>query len=239
MSWTILDTGCKSAEENMEIDASLLDSIGEQSAPILHLYDWIGKSATYGCLTKPEEFLNIHAMQEEGIALAKRPTGGGILFHIWDIAFSVLIPKTSSLFSLDTLKRYASINSAVLQAVKTFLGPSYELDLIPIDFFPLSPPCQKFCMAQPTKYDVLYQGKKIVGAAQRKTKSGLLHQGTISLLRPDVELIKKVLLKEKQEVAYAMGMHTFTLLDKDASEVDYLSARKEIKELLIHYLTKL
>jgi lipoate-protein ligase A len=47
-------------------------------------------------------------------------------------------------------------------------------------------------MARPTKYDVMLQGRKIAGAAQRKTKAGFLHQGTIALLCPDPELLGAV-----------------------------------------------
>ncbi len=55
-----------------------------------------------------------------------------------------------------------------------------------------------FCMEKPTKYDVVSGGKKIVGAAQRKTKDGFLHQGTISLVLPEKEILT-TLLKEKNK----------------------------------------
>lgn len=42
-------------------------------------------------------------------------------------------------------------------------------------------------MAEPTLYDLLIDGKKAVGAAQRKVKEGLLHQGSISLRLPGIE----------------------------------------------------
>lgn len=48
-------------------------------------------------------------------------------------------------------------------------------------------------MAHPTPYDLLCDGKKIVGAAQRKTQKGFLHQGSISILTPTAEVLNTLL----------------------------------------------
>ena len=54
-----------------------------------------------------------------------------------------------------------------------------------------------FCMAKPTIYDVVYQGRKIAGAAQRRRKNGYLHQGTISLAFPQMGLLNEVLFPKR------------------------------------------
>ena len=48
-------------------------------------------------------------------------------------------------------------------------------------------------MADPTVYDVMVDGKKVVGGAQRRTKHGFLHQGSISLGVPDLHFLRSVL----------------------------------------------
>ena len=63
-------------------------------------------------------------------------------------------------------------------------------------------------MAKPTQYDVVYKGMKIAGAAQRKQRQGYLHQGTISLSLPKMELLSDLLLSKK-EVLQAMSSFTF------------------------------
>ena len=45
-------------------------------------------------------------------------------------------------------------------------------------------------MAEPTIYDVMAGGKKVGGAAQRRGKQGLLHQGTIALSVPSEATLK-------------------------------------------------
>jgi len=229
--WTLLDTGISSAEENMQIDAKLLAELDRHEKPILRLYDWKGKCATFGYLTKPEEYLDLEKASEERLNLARRPTGGGIVFHTWDLAFSVLVPATSRHFSSNTLENYAFVNNVVLETIGLFAKENLEASILPEDESPMDAFCKKFCMAQPTKYDVVWQGKKIAGAAQRQTKLGFLHQGTISLKKPDFSFLEKILLPARQ-VLEAMKKHTFSLLPENAGELEYLEARQTMKQLL-------
>lgn len=228
MYWEILDTGEASAQENMQIDAGLLQNLQER--PILHFYEWKQKSATHGYFLKPEEFINIQQAQKKGLDLGRRSTGGGIVFHIWDMAFSVLVPSNAPMFSLNTLENYAYVNQTVLKAVRKFLNLSYEI--IPNDGPQLDPSCGRFCMAQPTKYDLIYQGKKVAGAAQRKQKQGYLHQGTIALCMPNKEFLEEILLPSSR-VYEAMEAYTYPLLGKIASEEEMKDAKVTLRDLLI------
>jgi lipoate-protein ligase A len=231
MQWKVLDTGCASAEENMRLDASLLES--EESQPVLHLYEWERVSATYGYFHRPEDYLNVGAAERKGLQLARRPTGGGIIFHLWDMAFSVFIPAHRPEFSPNPLENYAFVNRAVLAAVQAFLGK--ELSLITEDAPALQPTCSHFCMARPTKYDVLLEGKKIAGSAQRKTKKGFLHQGSIALTLPLAGYLDELLSPEVQQ---AMFLYTYPLLGASASSSAIAEAKHELKTLLAIHLNE-
>jgi lipoate-protein ligase A len=200
-----------SAEENMEKDAQLLGSLKNRERPILHLYDWEADSATYGHFINPAKFFDLEAVSKKKLHLARRSTGGGIVFHLWDLAFSVLVPAKCSYFSKNTLENYAFVNEAVLGAVKDFLGQRSALELICEDTQALSQGCQNFCMARPTKYDVMLGGRKVAGAAQRQTKEGFLHQGTVALIMPSFTYLKEVLL-EPDKIIEGMQMFTCPLL---------------------------
>lgn len=217
----ILDTGVKTAEENMRLDALLLEELSPSGEPILHLYDWAKPSATYGYFVQPEKHLDLSM----GVDFARRPTGGGIVFHIWDLAFSFLMPSNSRHFSLSTLDNYKFVNKAVLEVATAYFSLAPELILK--DGEDLAADCQNFCMAKPTQYDVVYQGKKIAGAAQRRRKQGYLHQGTISLCAPDLRLLSEVLLS-KEDVVRAMQTFTFA----PVKLVDLAGVRHELQKLL-------
>ena len=229
--WKIIDTGSASAETNMRLDKELLDTL-EDSA-ILHLYDWDRPSATFGYFVDPHTLINVEKAQELGFDLARRPTGGGVVFHAWDLAFSVLVPEGHSAFAKNTLDNYAFVNRAVLKAVERFLKKGAPLKLTPVDAPALDVDCGRFCMARPTKYDVMLGGRKIAGAAQRRVKQGYLHQGTIALAMPD-EALKTILL-EGTRVWEAMHLNTYPLLG--AATCDLAAARQELKTLLKEELT--
>ena len=89
-------------------------------------------------------------------------------------------------------------------------------------------------MARPTKYDLVVGKKKIAGAAQRKMKQGFLHQGTIALQFPDLNLLDEILPSE--DVREAMRQTTFPLLRENDSIEE---GRKQLRELLKNHFLNL
>lgn len=219
--FTLLDTGPASAATNMEHDAQLL--AGLEEIPVLHLYDWIGFAATYGYFIDPKRHL-----KGELIDAARRSTGGGIVFHIWDLAFSFLMPASHPLCSSATLDNYLFVNRIVLSAVEELF--QLKGSLTPSDAVPQGPNCASFCMARPTIYDAVYNGLKVAGAAQRRTRRGYLHQGTISLALPDQKLLEQVLV-DHEEIAAAMAEYSFAPLG-NTSATALREARLVLKEKL-------
>ncbi len=229
MEITILDTGVHSATENMEIDQKLLAELDPDQLPILHIYKWQGPSATYGHFTDPSKLLN---MQEvEGIDLAKRVTGGGMTFHFCDYAFSFLMPRNHPNFSLNTLENYRFINQFVYLSVAKIIEEKAELGYLEKDEGREENEALNFCMAKPSKYDVLYKGKKIGGAAQRKTALGYLHHGTISIALPDPEYLKAILKSE--DSFSAINQNTYYLVSNHFEHEKLTYFREEIQENLI------
>jgi lipoate-protein ligase A len=228
----ILNSGRAPAAENMALDAHLLESLDPVGDPILHLYEWEGLSATYGHFIDPKKHLDLEAAERHGLSLARRPTGGGIVFHVWDLAFSFLMPSAHPRFSSNTLDNYHFVNSAVLEAVKPWVK---NLELIPLSPEPRGADCQNFCMAKPTQFDVIHEERKIAGAAQRKTTRGYLHQGTISLAFPDVQLLSDVLIS-KAAVLEAMLFYTSAPLGPDSTPKMLDEARAEMQKRLTEKL---
>ncbi len=237
MEWCIVDSGKAPAQQLMDRDSEFLFSLEKDPKPILHLYDWEGDSATYGYFVDPKDFLDLQAAKKRGLHLGRRPTGGGIIFHIWDFAFSVLVPASHPRFSQNTLENYGFVNERVLKAAQSLIPGQAAMEIIPEDLPSWEEKSRFFCMAKPTKYDVVLQGKKIAGAAQRKTKYGYVHQGSVSLCMPDREYLETVLLPGSQ-VIESMFSCTFPLLGKEATRQDLLDGRRKLKELLKTTITR-
>lgn len=234
--WNILDTGRRSAEENMAIDAKLLQEMKPDDSPLLHLYEWEGDAATYGHFLDPKNFLDLNQAKVLNLSLARRPTGGGIIFHVSDFAFSVLVPAHFPHYSTNTLDNYDFINSAVKRGVKHFLETVEGLDLLSEEPTPLDESARHFCMAKPTIYDVMLSGRKIAGAAQRRRKQGYLHQGSISIALPKENFLSQILLSGTQ-VKEAMETHTFSILGDEWTKSDLEEVRAKLKQQLQKELT--
>lgn len=228
--WKVIDSGKKSASEIMKLDEKLLNEMKPDDEPIIHFYEFVKPSFTFGVFVKPEDIMNQKVFIKD-FDFSKRPTGGGVLFHVWDFAFSCLIPKNHPGFKDDVMDSYKYINDKVAEALKDFITKEGDFSLLPIEPEPLDPHCKNFCFAKPTKYDVMYGGKKLAGAAQRRKQQGYLHQGSISLIMPDFKVLKP-LFPETSKVLDAMQMHTFPLLGPDATQKDAENARQKIKQKL-------
>ena len=158
--------------------------------------------------------------------MARRPTGGGIIFHLTDFAFSILFPASHPSISSNVVENYAFVNEGISKVLKVYRPNFFDPHLLSPHFSETPGP---FCMAKPTIYDLMSGNKKIGGAAQRRTKNGVLHQGSISLTFPSEELLCQI-LKDPVEVIAAMKMQSGCMVEEGVSSL--LKARKELKELL-------
>jgi lipoate-protein ligase A len=231
MNWIIEHTEKSKADYIMQKDAYLLEHL---ERPTLHLYSWARDAATYGCFTKPEAFLDLDKAKLLDLDLAKRPTGGGIVFHITDLAFSVLLPESHPKFSINTLENYAFVNEAVIETIKDM---NIISNLLSFEPFALDNSCKYFCMAKPTKFDVMIDSKKIGGASQRRTKKGFLHQGTISIKPLSYDYLRQVLLKGTK-VIEAMQQNSAYLLKENATKKQVEEMRQALQAGLTRSLIK-
>ena len=214
----------------MELDTKLLEELNPSSSrPILHLYDWEAPCATYGHFIDPTVHLSADVFTGDYLQLAKRPTGGGLIFHTTDWAFSVLVPASHKAYSVNILENYAYVNHLVIEAINRFMGCQATLSLLSHEPTAIDRHSGHFCMAKPTKYDVMLNGRKVGGGAQRRTKSGFLHQGTISLMMPSKDFLERTLLPGTG-VYQAMVDHTCVLLNGECTLKDLIEARRCLQE---------
>lgn len=198
------------ADKIMEKDTILLETLNPAQEPILHFYEWKSPSITYGHFIKVDQILNLQALEELKIEVAKRPTGGGVIIHLFDLAFSFLLPSGHPSFSLNTLENYRVVNNLVQKAILPFIHEKSP-ELLKVD--PVDDSVGKhFCMAKPTIYDVIVGDKKVAGAAQRRKSQGFLHQGSIAISPPDLSILRCI-LKDPDLLIPKMQNYSFSLIE--------------------------
>jgi len=231
--WKFLDTGKRSAKQNMAIDAHLLKNLPPNGSPVLHFYDWENRSITYGCFINPATtLLNLKQAHLRGIDVEKRPTGGGVIFHGYDLTFSALVPVNYKHYSSNVIGRYNLINARVKKAIEKVIDVDNS-SLLSQDCLPLSQECRYFCMANPTRCDVMIQGRKVAGAAQRRTKRGYLQQVSIAIAPLEAEFLYS-LFSSGSAVVEAMLCHSYSILghnwDPSTLRHTYLLLKHHLKE---------
>ena len=173
-TWDFWQDGAHSPAFNMAADEALLETAMERGRPVLRVYSWDRPSVSIG-------YIQQRASAPEGFAVVRRPTGGGIVYHDMDYTYTVVFPEGHWLTGLDRTMSYDWINRAVQAALNSLkFNASLSQDSIPHDVDRLT----MVCFTNPTKYDILFDGRKVAGSAQRRTNDGILHQGSIHFGRP-------------------------------------------------------
>ena len=171
------DTAAHSAAMNMAIDEALLEYA---TVPSIRFYRWHSPALSFGYFGK---FAHVACYAGER-DLVRRWTGGGIVFHGDDLTYSIVIPANDNAFSESSMAIYEKVHRVLCDAVgcngkrAVVAGggnPGGAADAIRIAFSAGG----YNCFANPVRADVIVDGRKIAGAAQRRTRRGLLQQGSI------------------------------------------------------------
>lgn len=136
---------------------------------MLRFYQWDRPSVSIG-------YVQQASAAPAGFSCVRRPTGGGVVFHDHDFTYSVVLPAGHWLTGLDRLQSYDWLNRSVQSGLKRLeLPAALATQDIPHGVDRLT----MVCFKNPTRYDILLSGQKVAGSAQRRTKTGILHQGSI------------------------------------------------------------
>ncbi|HKP04825.1 MAG TPA: hypothetical protein VJU77_15845 [Chthoniobacterales bacterium] len=159
------DVEPKPAALNMAMDEALLT---DSTTPVLRFYRWRRPSISFGYFGRYAEV----APESERRDIVRRWTGGGIVPHGSDLTYSVVVPRDHSFFQRSSLEVYAAVHDAICRALQ-----ANGVDALLAGS--AAPKISEACFANAVRADVISGGHKIAGAAHRRSRTGLLHQGSI------------------------------------------------------------
>jgi lipoate-protein ligase A len=149
----------------MALDEALLGAAVE---PLLRTYRWERPAVSFGYFGR---FASVAAAWP-GRECVRRITGGGAVPHGDDVTYSLIVPaghpfagwKAQAIYRAvhETLGRILAAASAVAELAGARIGPGTGA-----------------CFESPVEFDLLADGRKIAGAAMKRTREGLLIQGSI------------------------------------------------------------
>jgi lipoate-protein ligase A len=167
-TWLLLKSPAGAADWNMALDEALLEAAPRLGSPVLRFYGWTEPAASFGYFQKYSDLEPMTGLRP----LVRRPTAGGLVPHAADWTYSLIFPQCHWWYALKATESYLRLHEWIREAF-ALLGTKTEL----------APCCQKElpgqCFAGAERSDLLWNGRKIAGAAQRRTRAGLLVQGSI------------------------------------------------------------
>lgn len=165
-----MDPRPRTGPEAMAVDEWLLLKYPH---PILRVYRWEGEWGSLGYFDR----LSVAQRAVPGVAQwVRRWTGGGTVDHRKDWAYTLIIPGADKRDrNLGGAESYRYIHSALARALEP---EGLDVTLSCGNLMTGS----KACFENPVAHDLINAaGQKLAGAGQRRSTSGMMHQGSVAL----------------------------------------------------------
>lgn len=175
----LIRSGPADAGYNMALDEKIFRTFLEDGVAVFRVYGWSSPSFTYGVSQKPENEIDIGLCAVNGVGIAKRMTGGGVLFHHDEITYSLVCAKEDIGEPESVFVSYRRITAFLISFYKS-LGLDASFAIEEEDFKSRCAP-HELCSASREKYDIVINGKKIGGNAQKRKKRAVFQHGSIPL----------------------------------------------------------
>ena len=161
--WRLIKDIPRSGSFNMAADQVLLENYSKNEHPAFRIYEWSGATLSLGRNEKIDHRIDLDKCESLGIPVIRRTTGGKAVLHGFDLTYSLVGGVLDKQFDGGVLDNYRFL-------AKGFYAFFEELGLKP-ELQEQSPQKKKtdphVCFAEPSAYEILVEGRKIIGSAQR------------------------------------------------------------------------
>jgi len=200
--WRLVDSGAppRPGAENMAIDRALAGSVEAGGPAALRLYYWEPPCLSLG---RNQPALGIYdpaAAALRGIDIVRRPTGGRAVLHYHELTYCVALPVGEVGSPRET---YAAINRALVAGLRRLGVPALVVPERAGQAWAsgpdagTAPPWQALgampCFDTAAAGEVVAEGRKLIGSAQRREGRVLLQHGSL-LLDDDQATVVELLL---------------------------------------------
>lgn len=172
-NWRLILDPLLDGRENMAVDEAVLTSSDAvpEFTPTLRLYGWRTPAISIGCHQGADGFA------DSGLPVVRRVTGGRAVLHDSEITYSIVAPVTHPLFSGGITAAYSEISRCILSALRD-AGVNAEMaEMTRVGA--AGERRARACFSAPSRHELLVNGRKIAGSAQRRFKNAFLQHGSI------------------------------------------------------------
>lgn len=164
--------------QNMARDMALL----QEAVPTVRLYGWRPACVSLG-RAQTEADVDLAAARAWGLDVVQRPTGGGAILHNdSELTYAVVLPLDFPGLPRDVPGSFAFLSAGIVEGLRT-LGLPAEIESVVDD-----KQKEALCYVRRQGTNVVVNGRKISGGAQRRDGNAVLQHGTIIVDRDDARL---------------------------------------------------
>ena len=180
----IVEATGRPGAENMGIDAALLRE-ARRGAAFLRLYRWAPACLSFGRNEPARTRYDRAAIEQLGLDVVRRPTGGRAVWHEKEVTYAVAGPATM----------FGSLREAYIR-VHTLLAAALRRLDVPAELAERPSgravgPAGGACFAAPVGGEIVAGDRKLVGSAQVRERGAFLQHGSI-LLEDGQDLVTRV-----------------------------------------------
>jgi lipoyl(octanoyl) transferase len=171
----------RSAEFNMAADLCLLKRCAGGSGDVtIRLYSWNRPTVSIGCMQSPDTELDLAALNAAGAGWIRRITGGRAVLHSGDITYSVTFPKSLREMGGGIRETYNIISKCLTEGLSR---ASIKCEAHDSDggLAGIGRQAKLPCFLAPNRDEIMVNGRKLVGSAQKRTADGVLQHGSIPI----------------------------------------------------------
>lgn len=168
---------------NMAIDEAMLARVAaDPAAAWLRTYGWSEPTLSLGYFQSRAEVDREPRWQ--AAAKVRRATGGGAIWHEHELTFAIVVPSSHPLTRPNTAL-YRAVHRAVAELLATAGAPARRHGDLDPDAAGEHPPRPFLCFAGRDDEDLVHDGSKLLGSAQRRRAGAVLQHSSLLLRRAD------------------------------------------------------
>jgi lipoate-protein ligase A len=181
MTLDLLPTRDAGAATNMATDYLLLQHYPAPAHARLRCYGWHRPAITFG-FGQRFAWVREHLPADFHGELCRRPTGGGIVDHREDWTYALVIPRGAPLGDARAIEAYRVVHEALAAGLRDLgIAVTLQASCPPPPDDTGCAPGPGVCFARAEIHDLVApaDGRKLAGAAQKRSRHGLLCQGSV------------------------------------------------------------
>lgn len=172
----------EAAPRQLAASLALLGGVESGGPPAMRWYTVDPPALILGSSQRPDE-VNEAARQALGAHVYRRSSGGGAVFTTQQLGLDVALPAADPLLPTDITESYRWLGEVWIAALAG-LGVQGQIVTVTearASIQTLSPTLKRICYAGLSPYEVVVDGRKLVGLAQRRRRGGALYQSGVYL----------------------------------------------------------